>query len=118
MDVLAHLLENPGRVVASNELLDRFWNGSIGEPGMISKRVGQIRRTLGDDQKQPTYIETIARRGYRTVSTVANVAAPASGPYTPLHNSIAVLPFENLSSEADNAYFAAGIHGDLAQVIK
>lgn len=76
MDVLADLLANPDQVVTMDEILDRVWSGRHGEPSMVVKRVNQIRAALNDDPKQPTYIETIAKRGYRTIAPI--VPAPDS----------------------------------------
>ncbi len=70
MDVLAYFLEHKGDVVSFDELLDRFWQGRIVEEGTIHRHIQQIRRILGDDAKDPTYIETIAKRGYRAIAPI------------------------------------------------
>jgi TolB-like protein/DNA-binding winged helix-turn-helix (wHTH) protein len=76
MDVLANLLENAGQVVTTDEILDRVWSGRHGEPSMVVKRINQIRAALNDDSRQPTYIETIPKRGYRTITPI--IPAPGS----------------------------------------
>lgn len=68
MDVLALLLSQPGRVVTTEEILDTVWADRHGDPGMVQKRIAQIRQILSDDARQPSYIETIRQRGYRTVA--------------------------------------------------
>ena len=78
MDVLVVLLEHPGEVVSQDTVLDRVWGGGSGDPGMVKKRVAQIRRALGDDPKHPRYIETIAKRGYRAIAPVRVAAIPAA----------------------------------------
>jgi len=76
MSVLAHLLERSGEVVTADSLLDEFWQGRNAEPGMVARCIAQIRQTLDDDAKNPIYIETIRKRGYRTVAPVERVIAP------------------------------------------
>jgi len=70
MDVLTYLLERPGQVVSSDEFLSALWGDRHGDPGMIQKRIAQLRQVLGDDSRQPRYIETVRTRGYRTVAPV------------------------------------------------
>jgi TolB-like protein/DNA-binding winged helix-turn-helix (wHTH) protein/tetratricopeptide (TPR) repeat protein len=70
MDVLAYLLVNPGQVVTTDEILDQVWSGRPAQPGMVVKRVNQIRTALNDNPKLPTHIETIAKRGYRAIAPI------------------------------------------------
>ena len=70
MDVLGCLLADAGQVVGTDELLDQVWNGRHAEPHMVAKRISQIRHALGDDAREPRYIETVSKRGYRTLETV------------------------------------------------
>jgi|GEM_PF-1062087 len=73
MDVLCCLLARHGQVVTTDEVLDRVW-ATGGEPSMVAKRVNQIRRALGDDAKHPDYVQTIPKRGYRTIARVLPIA--------------------------------------------
>jgi len=112
MEVLGHLLDQSGEIVSQQELIDRVWDDRLVEPGAVARNIAKIRKALGDDSRNPTYIQTVPKRGYRTIATVT----PASQPPP---KSIAVLPFENLSPDPDNAYFAAGIHEEiLSQLAK
>ncbi|MGI9303494.1 MAG: TIR domain-containing protein, partial [Gammaproteobacteria bacterium] len=70
MDVLGCLLARAGQVVTTDELLDEVWAGRHAEPVMVAKRINQIRRALGDDARDPEYIATILKRGYRTIAPV------------------------------------------------
>lgn len=114
--VLTRLLESPGQIVSIAALLDSGWKDRVVEPRVVHWNVNQIRKKLGDDPKAPRYIETIPKRGYRTIAPVD--ARPLySAPFGASRNSnrfaprsMAVLPFENLSPDPDNACFAAGIH--------
>ena len=83
MSVLVFLLEKSGEVVTTDSLLDALWEGRSAEPGMVARCVAQIRQALEDDAKNPVYIETIRKRGYRTIAPVtalSNVAKRSEDP--------------------------------------
>src|SRR5580765_7450538 len=72
IDVLLMLASNAGRLVTREELQRKLWPGdSFGdfEHG-LSAAVNRLRETLGDSATDPTYIETIPRRGYRFIARV------------------------------------------------
>ena len=75
-DLLVALLRHPGRLVSKDELLARVWPDSFVEEGILSVHVSALRRTLGDETQPSTYIETVARSGYRFVAPVRRVDAP------------------------------------------
>jgi DNA-binding winged helix-turn-helix (wHTH) protein len=63
--VLCSLLQQAGRVVRTEALLDTIWpETSVSEPG-LQHRINRLRQLLGDDPKRPQYIETRPGRGYR-----------------------------------------------------
>src|SRR5687768_11111078 len=74
-DVLNLLVNNRGRIVGKDELLDTVWSGSIVEEGNLAVTIRQLRKVLGDDAHTPTYIQTVARRGYRFVGPVEEITA-------------------------------------------
>src|SRR5262252_8606640 len=76
--VLRYLLARPGRLVTKEELLDGVWpEMAVGE-GVLTNCLQELRRALGDDARQPQYIETVHRRGYRFIALVLGAdAAPA-----------------------------------------
>jgi len=77
MRLLMCLAEHSGQVVSVEQLLDEVWAGVVVAPGSVYQVVASLRRLLGDDTKEPTYIATIPRRGYRLVAAVtAFVDAP------------------------------------------
>lgn len=84
MRLLLCLAENAGEVVSIDDLLDQVWQGVIVTPDSVYQAVTALRRLLGDDPKQPLYIATVPRRGYRMVATVAagevSVVLPAASP--------------------------------------
>ena len=79
MDVLVCLAKRQGHVVLKDELLAEVWpDRVITESGMV-RCIAELRQLLGDDSREPTYIETISKRGYRLVAAVDWVV-PAPGP--------------------------------------
>lgn len=70
MRLLLCLAENAGEVVSIDDLLSEVWQGVIVTPDSVYQAVTSLRRLLGDDPKQPAYIATVPRRGYRMVATV------------------------------------------------
>ena len=73
--VLRHLVENPGRLVTQDELLEAVWPGTYVQPEILRKYILDIRKALGDPPKRPLFIETLPRRGYRFIATVRPQAA-------------------------------------------
>src|SRR5580658_1983073 len=71
MRLLLCLAERPGEVVSIDDLLDQVWSDVTVAPDSVYQAVTSLRRLLGDDPKQPTYIATIPRLGYRMVATVS-----------------------------------------------
>jgi transcriptional activator of cad operon len=70
MRLLLCLAGNAGKVVSIDELLSQVWSGVVVTPDSVYQAVASLRRTLGDDPKQPVYIATVPRLGYRMVATV------------------------------------------------
>src|SRR5215813_13560945 len=78
MQVLVCLAERPGEVVSINQLLDLVWKDLVVTQYSVYQAVKALRRALGDDPKDPTYIANVTRRGYRLV---ASVEVDAQTPY-------------------------------------
>ncbi len=131
-DLLHLLVRNHDRVVSKDELVAQIWDGRIVSEATISTCLKGARQAIGDDGKAQRLIRTVRGRGFRFVgdvvarngapsnsgaaearsvpNAVSDVAgAPASASEKPV---IAVLPFDNLSSDAD-AYFADGVTEDI-----
>ncbi len=78
MRLLVCLAEHAGQVVSVEQLLDEVWKDVVVTPNSVYRAVVELRRVLGDDPKEPTYIVNVLRRGYRLVAPVAPWAdAPA-----------------------------------------
>ncbi len=68
--LLEGLLQCPGETVSRDRLVDDIWQGAFVSDGSLSEAVSRLRQELDDDARQPTYIETVHRRGYRFVAPV------------------------------------------------
>jgi Tol biopolymer transport system component/DNA-binding winged helix-turn-helix (wHTH) protein len=78
-DTLLVLVENSGRVVSKDELMQSLWPDTFVEESNLTQNISQLRRALGDGAGGPQYIETIPKRGYRFVAGVQLSAAQAAG---------------------------------------
>jgi len=79
MRVLVCLAEHAGEVVSIEDLLKHVWSDVTVAPDSVYQAVTSLRRVLGDDPKQPTYIETVPRLGYRMVAPVSPWVAQSNG---------------------------------------
>ena len=68
--VLRHLVEHAGCLVTQDELLQAVWPDTFVQPEVLKYQIADIRGTLGDHPKNPLFIETLPRRGYRFVAAV------------------------------------------------
>ena len=68
--VLTALLSAPGVVVSKQALMDAVWPGTFVTESSLLEAIGLVREALGDDRRQPTYVQTIHRRGYRFIGVV------------------------------------------------
>jgi TolB-like protein len=129
-DLLAHIVQHRERVVSKDELLARIWHGRIVSESALFNRINAARAAIGDTGEHQRFIKTLPRKGIRFVGSVREEKAPCA-PVTeitavdalPFHDqsdlplperpSIAVMPFANLSDDADQEHFADGVSEDL-----
>jgi TolB-like protein len=121
-DVLSYLVDNRDRVVSKDDLIDAVWQGRIVSDATLSSRINAVRSALQDAGDQQRLVRTIVRKGIRFVGDVredasAVVAAPVDdcreGLRLPDRPSIAVLPFDNMSDDPGQDYFADGMVEDI-----
>jgi len=67
LDLLLLLLEKRRVAVARQEIFDQVWSDVVVSDGALSQAVRTLRRTLGDDPREPIYIRTVSRHGYQFV---------------------------------------------------
>lgn len=86
--LLALLLRQPNTIISRDELHEQLWAGSLVTDNAINKLVGNLRKALGDEAKDPRYIQTIPKRGYRLVCMVSprNMRLSAQRPGVPTDN--------------------------------
>ena len=69
-EVLRVLIERRGQLVLKDELLDEVWPGTHVADGVLAVCVTEIRSALADSAREPRFIETVHRRGYRFIAGV------------------------------------------------
>ncbi len=72
-DTLLALVENSGRIVGKEELMELLWPDTFVEESNLTQNISQLRRALGDGNGDGQYIETIPKRGYRFAKNVEPV---------------------------------------------
>lgn len=126
MDVLKLLHDAKGSVVSRGELLNGVWpDVTVGEE-VLTHAIAELRKAFGETPRRPRYIGTVHKSGYRLLvdspATAVSAAVFSNTPENPLTDtppslpdkpSIAVLPFNNLSDDPKQEYFADGIAEDI-----
>jgi TolB-like protein/DNA-binding winged helix-turn-helix (wHTH) protein len=74
MDVFVFLAEHPNELVTRNQLLDVVWTGQVAADELLTRAISELRRALQEDPGDPTYIETVPKRGYRLIGEVLPLA--------------------------------------------
>jgi TolB-like protein/Flp pilus assembly protein TadD len=136
--VLKVLLAHAGQPVGKEELFASVWSGTVVSDDALTSCIQELRRALADNAKQPRFIETRHRRGYRFMARLSkpatNINAESDGASERLkvpraaardldldalwtQPAIAVFPFEDLSEIADRAHFADGITQDISTAL-
>ncbi|WP_290648962.1 winged helix-turn-helix domain-containing tetratricopeptide repeat protein [Aquisalimonas sp.] len=155
--LLQYLVENRGRIVSKDELIDEIWQGRLVSDAALNTRIRAVRRALGDDHVQQKFLRTYPKRGFQFVAKTDCLKAGGEGDASvrafhamTLHRawvwagpvilllvlgvvgavwwlnesevaetslsakpSIVVLPFDNLSGDPDQEYFADAFTEDL-----
>ncbi len=66
-DLLVYLIERRGEAVHRRDIFDRIWSDVVVSDSALSQAVRTIRRVLGDDSREPRFVRTVSRHGYRFV---------------------------------------------------
>lgn len=152
MAVLLCLIKQQGQVVSRETIEDQAWGNRVVGYDSLSTAIIKLRKAFGDDSKNPQYIETVPKKGYRLIMPVTSAKPDKTNsqnktkprqkrlqsgliisiviislafmlynkaPYLFMspeiiqHNTIAVLPFKNMSGDIQQEYFSDGITADL-----
>ena len=128
-DLLVYFVKNRERVVSKDDLLEAVWAGRVVSESTLTSHINAVRKAIGDSGDEQHLLRTVPRRGFRFVGDVAEQdEVPARGELTtvppatppprpalalPNKPSIAILPFQNLSGDPEQAYFADGVVDDI-----
>jgi TolB-like protein len=135
-DLLVYLVQNRERVVSKDDLLEGVWGGRIVSESTLTSHINAVRKAIGDTGDEQSLIRTIARKGFRFVAEISEERSPkdsaAAKPPPPARHddpkhlpaltlpdkpSIAVLPFQNLSGDSEQEYFADGVVEDIIMAL-
>jgi TolB-like protein len=111
-DILTVLLDKPNELIGKPALLDAVWPGVAVEENTLQVHISALRKVLGADM-----IVTVQGRGYKYAGPpplpVGSVATEGHRSTLEGKPIVVVLPFENLSGDADQQYFSDGITGEI-----
>jgi DNA-binding winged helix-turn-helix (wHTH) protein len=101
IQVLLRLAQEPGAPITQKQLINDVWARKIVNDEVLSRAIAELRLALGDDSREPRYIETLPKVGYRLVAAVSNAVSepkPANaGPSTPAAPDVATRPVAPVS---------------------
>src|SRR5271169_6607783 len=98
-DTLCILVENHGRLIRKDELMQRLWPDSIVEENNLDHNISKLRRALQDGANGQKFIETVPRQGYRFVAEVRQI------PASPAVHSVEALPETESAPEQEIQFF-------------
>lgn len=109
--ILELLIQRPGLVVTRQTLREKLWPAThVGYEQSLNTAVNKLRELLGDSAQNPRFVETLPRVGYRFI---APVELPRQNPGLAKRKMLAVLPFEDLSGDPEQEFFADGLTEEL-----
>jgi TolB-like protein/Tfp pilus assembly protein PilF len=118
LDILCVLAGAKGEVVSKDDLMAQVWHGLVVEENNIQVHISALRKTLDQGKDGHSHVVTVPGRGYRLVGLPPRPAVDPSGtdaepgPTVP-GTWVAVLPFQNMSGDPEQEYFADGIVEDI-----
>src|ERR1051325_2330609 len=81
-ETLLILVENSGRIVQKEQFMERLWPHTFVDEAKLTSNIRQLRKSLGDNAREPHYIETVTKRGYRFIANVDTVNNGVDHPAT------------------------------------
>ncbi|MHC8395345.1 AAA family ATPase [Pseudomonas sp. LB3P93] len=80
--LLCALARQPGSLVTKDALLDAVWGHRFVSDSVLKTAISDLRKVLGDDPRQPRFIETVSRRGYRFIASPSSALSIPPAPAT------------------------------------
>jgi TolB-like protein/DNA-binding SARP family transcriptional activator len=114
-DTLAFLVQNSGRILQKEEMMNSIWSDSFVEEATLAQNIFTLRKVLGETPLEVRYIETVPKLGYRFIAEVEELLPENSEQMTNQESrnltarSLAVLPFQTLTNDSGDEYFGLGM---------
>ncbi len=132
--LLELLIANSDRMVSKDEIVEEIWNGRVVSDGSINSRIKLLRKAIDDDGKQQRLIKTVHGQGFRFVGELAQTSDTAKGPQEENRSetppsaatvsmaqdsapTVAVLPFDSMSSDPEQDHLADGMCEDILTIL-
>lgn len=134
LELLLYLIDNRGRLIGKEELIDVIWKGRLVSDIAIGSRIKLARKMLGDDGRRQKYIKTQYKKGYifqavvtehvdeEDVSSLKEMEIVHSRSFMDLSNGntrlpIVVLGFQNIGKQSEEDKFSAGLVEDIVTTL-
>jgi len=122
-DILVALVERAGETIPRDQLIACTWPDTVVDDGALRVHVAALRKALGDGRAGTRYVANNPGRGYTFVAPVtrehahADNAVADGGAALPDKPSLVVLPFQNMSGDPEQEYFADGMVEEITTAI-
>ncbi|CAH9062180.1 hypothetical protein PSECIP111951_02640 [Pseudoalteromonas holothuriae] len=94
--LLTYFLQNPQRIINRDELQTHIWQGVIVTDNAINKLIANLRKALRDDAKEPKYVQTVPKLGYRFVCDVTPIEVERAKPNNQSQQTVNSPQFSNI----------------------
>jgi DNA-binding winged helix-turn-helix (wHTH) protein/Tol biopolymer transport system component len=102
MTVLICLIEHNGQIVSKEKLIKECWNGRFVSDDAVRQVVKELRNYLGCNSKEPSFIETIRKQGYRLLPETIDIKSKKQYP-----EQIKITLYQQLTTKPNNLLFSA-----------